>query len=729
MAWFDEQIRQRKKKDDIVFEDSFIGIAESVMGRRMSAALSDARRITTDAIDEVLKYYRIPAREIDGDISDINEVLEYQMRPYGIMRRNVNLDRGWYKDATGAMLGTRKDDGSVIALIPYGIAGYRFFDNKNNKYVRVNRHNEHLIDREAFAFYKPFPMKKMSIMTFLEYIRDQIARVDLVMVCGAIGVATLLGMLLTRLNAKLYSTVLPSHNYTMLLGMAIFLMSATLASLVFNIIKGLAVARISTGLNVKVEAASMMRILSLPAGFFKDYNTGELSTRMEYISALSEQLIQMTLSLGLTGLFSLAYLFQIFAYTPDLVVPAVLIMVFTVLLSVITVTFQAKITQRQMELSAKESGICHSMINGIQKIRLSGSEQRAFAKWGAAYAKSATLQYNPPLFLKISPVIALAISLVGTMVIYFMAVESGVSASQYMAFNTAYGMVSGAFFALSNIATTIAQIRPTLEMVKPILEAVPEMDENRTMVTKLSGAIEINNVTFRYQEGRPTILDDLSLKISPGQYVAIVGKTGCGKSTLLRLLLGFETPQSGSIMYDGHDLRTIDPKSLRRRIGTVMQDGKLFMGDIYSNIVITAPWLTLNDAWEAAETACIADDIRRMPMGMNTMISEGQGGISGGQKQRLMIARAIAPKPKILMFDEATSALDNIAQKKVSEALDKMNCTRLIIAHRLSTIRQCDRIVVISGGHIVEDGTYDELIAKGGEFADLVARQRLDQDS
>ena len=224
----------------------------------------------------------------------------------------------------------------------------------------------------------------------------------------------------------------------------------------------------------------------------------------------------------------------------------------------------------------------------------------------------------------------------------------------------------------------------------------------------------------------PLILDNLSLKIRPGQYVAIVGKTGCGKSTLMRLLLGFETPQKGAIYYDGKDLNKIDLKSLRHHVGVVMQNSKLFQGDIYSNIVISAPWLTLEEAWAAAELAGIAEDIRHMPMGMNTLISEGSGGISGGQRQRLMIARAIAPKPKILILDEATSALDNLTQKKVSDALGALKCTRIVIAHRLSTIRQCDRIIVLDKGKIIEDGNYQELLEKNGFFAELVARQQLD---
>ena len=316
--------------------------------------------------------------------------------------------------------------------------------------------------------------------------------------------------------------------------------------------------------------------------------------------------------------------------------------------------------------------------------------------------------------------------LVGTLAMYTMAVKFGISVADYYAFDTAYGMVSGAFGALAGIALNIAQIKPMLTMVQPFFDAVPEVSDGKQVLTRLSGGIEMNNVSFRYSENMPLIIDNLSLKIRPGQYVAIVGKTGCGKSTLMRLLLGFEHPQKGAIYYDGKDLERIDLRSLRRRVGVVMQSGKLFQGDIYSNIVISAPWLSQDEAWEAAELAGIAEDIRKMPMGMNTVISEGSGGISGGQRQRLMIARAVAPKPKILMFDEATSALDNMTQKKVSESLDALKCTRIIIAHRLSTIKQCDRIIVLDQGKIIEDGKYDELIAKNGFFAELVARQRLD---
>ena len=286
-------------------------------------------------------------------------------------------------------------------------------------------------------------------------------------------------------------------------------------------------------------------------------------------------------------------------------------------------------------------------------------------------------------------------------------------------------MLMGAFTSLAGIVLQIAQIKPVLDMAEPFLKAEPEMSEGREILTRVSGSIELNNVYFRYNTDMPYVVNGLSLKIRPGEYIALVGRTGCGKSTLMRLLLGFEKPEKGAIYYDGKDINKIDLRSLRRKIGAVTQDGGLFQGDIFSNIVISAPQLTLDDAWEAAEMAGIADDIRAMPMGMQTVISEGQGGISGGQKQRLMIARAVAPKPKILMFDEATSALDNKTQKQVSEALDKLNCTRLVIAHRLSTIKNCDRILVLDRGRILEDGSYDDLIAKNGFFAELVERQQL----
>lgn len=717
------------RADNEVFEDSFIRAAGVIMGKKLSAAMNDQRQAATDAIGEILKCYHIKPREVPESMTDMNETLEFLLRPHGIMRRNVVLEKGWYKDASGPMIGTLKEDGSIVALIPTGMTKYSYFDAKSGKRITLNRKTETLIDTEAIAFYKPFPSKKIGIAGLLRYIVDNIRPSDVALVVAATVAVTLIGFLTPKLNEMLFSDILNFGSVSGLAAMAVFLVCVSLSTLLLGTVRTMLMSRLKTRLSVSTEAASMMRILALPASFFKQYSSGELASRASYIKTLVEQLLDMILTTGLTSLFSLAYISQIFRYAPALVAPAMFVILSTLVISVTSALLQIHISKQQMKFASKESGMSYALISGIQKIKLSGAEKRAFARWGNAYSKSAALLYDPPMFLKVNAVFTTAISLIGTIIIYYSAVKSGVSVSEYYAFNVAYGMVSGAFTALAGIALTAARIKPILNMAKPILEAEPEVAEEKQVVERLMGGIELNNVTFTYSENMPNVLDGVSLKISPGQYVAICGKTGCGKSTLMRIMLGFEKPQRGGVFYDGKDLERIDLKSLRRKIGTVMQNGKMFMGDLYSNIVITNPRLTLDDSWEAAEMAGLADDIRNMPMGMFTLVSEGQGGISGGQRQRLLIARAIAPKPRILMFDEATSALDNITQKIVSESLEKLKCTRIVIAHRLSTIKQCDRIIVLDKGKIIEDGSYDELIARGGFFAELVERQRIDSES
>ena len=728
MGWFNEQIKERKISDNNAFEASFDNITASVLGKKMSSALNDSRIITKNAIDAILKFYHVPSREVPEELEDMNEQLEYLMRPYGIMRRSVILESGWYKDAIGAMLGIRKDNGTVVALIPSGFSGYEYFDLESGKYIKVKKSNEDLFEDEAIAFYKPFPLKSITIKDLIVYIAQVLSVSDYVAIALATLAVSLLGMLTPKINNILFSVVVTSGSVRLLVGIAIFAICLSLTSLIISSVKSLISARINTKLSISIEAATMMRLMSLPADFFKNYSSGELQERAGNISSLCDMLVSTILNTGLTSAFSLIYIYQIFVYAPGLVIPSLIITFITIIFFVVSALMQMKISVKQMELGGRESGMTYALISGVQKIKLAGAEKRAFARWANLYAERISYSYNPPAFLKLNPVISSAISLTGTLVMYYMAVKTGVSVAEYYAFNTAYGMVSGAFMSLSSIALTFAQIKPILERVKPLLDAKPKISEGKQVITRLSGAVEMNNVSFRYNESMPNVIDNLSLKIRPGQYVAIVGKTGCGKSTLMRLLLGFEKADRGAIYYDGKDINSLDLKSLRRKIGSVMQNGKLLQGDIYSNITISAPWLTMDEAFEAAEKAGIAEDIRRMPMGMHTMISEGSGGISGGQRQRLMIARAIAPKPKILMFDEATSALDNITQRQVCEALDAMKCTRIVIAHRLSTIKQCDRIIVLDGGHIVEDGTYRELIDNKGYFYELVERQRVDDN-
>ena len=307
--------------------------------------------------------------------------------------------------------------------------------------------------------------------------------------------------------------------------------------------------------------------------------------------------------------------------------------------------------------------------------------------------------------------------------IYWLVYSTGISPADYMAYNVAYGMLSGAIMQIAGIGTSIASLKPTVGLLEPILKEIPESNTNRTKVDSITGKIDINNLKFRYNQDSPVVINDLNLSFKPGEYVGIVGSTGCGKSTLFRLILGFEKPLSGGIYFDNQSLEKLDLHSVRKRIGIVLQNGKLFADSIFANITITNPLANMDEAWQAAEKAGCAEDIKKMPMGMQTMISEDGGGISGGQKQRIMIARALISSPDLLMFDEATSALDNITQSIVVDTLAKMNITRIVIAHRLSTIKHCDRIVYLHEGKVAEEGTFDELMALNGRFYELAKRQ------
>ncbi|MBQ9251287.1 MAG: NHLP bacteriocin export ABC transporter permease/ATPase subunit [Clostridia bacterium] len=726
MGWFDEQIRQRMENDQEVLEDSFVRMISVVLDKWETNHLEDGRLIAKAALDDILKYYRQKPVEIPDDSKSLAEQMEAVLRPSGLMVREIDLEDGWQNDAYGPLLGTIRESGQAVALIPSGLFGYYFKDPETGKRRKVTRKTAGLFEREALCFYRPMPMKRLGIPDLLLYMKSCISRRDLALIILATLTMTLVGMIEPRVYHLITGSVLKDKRMHLMIGMGVFLLCSAFAAQLVGLMRSLLMERINTKTSQCVEASVMMRILSLPVSFFRRFASGELASHASSVNSLCSMILNNILSIGLSSLMSLLYISQIFSFAPSLVWPSILIILATVLLSVAASLVQIGVSRKQMKLSAEETGMSYAILNGVQKIRLSGAEKRVFARWGRLYASEAKLEYDPPIFLKLNGAMISAISLVGTIILYYLAVKNGVGESEYYAFSAAYGRVMGAFSALAGIAISVAGIKPVLEMAEPILKAEPEVAAEKEPVTRLSGSIEMNHVSFRYEENTPYILDDMNLKIKAGKYVAIVGRTGCGKSTLVRLLLGFEKPEKGTVFFDQYDLNSVDPRSVRKQIGVVIQNGQLFQGDIYSNIVISAPQLTLEDAWEAAETAGIAQDIRDMPMGMQTQISEGQGGISGGQKQRLMIARAIAPKPKILIFDEATSALDNKTQKQVSDALDKLNCTRIVIAHRLSTIRNCDRILVMDQGAIVEEGNYEELIQRNGYFAELVARQRLD---
>ena len=709
--------------DDELFRDSYDNIAHRVLGEPVKR--KDFNANIRNAIDEVFYYYNYPRIEVPHHITDPLEQIEYAANSVGMMKANVKLEGKWFTDCFGPIICFFKEDNMPIALFPIGFAKYYYHDPATGKKIRVGKKEAQLFSEEAVAFYEPLPLKKLGIPDLIAFMKRRLTLWDYVGVAQVMLILALVTMIIPAASETLTGTVLNTKDYSLFTAMVTVIVITLLFTSVLEALQAAIIARIKWKVTIPVEQAVMQRILTLPATFFRQFSAGELSSRSSSINEICEIIIEDVFSLGFSSVFSLIYLVQIFRYAPRLVVPSLIIMLLTVFFSTISILMQMRISKRHMEILAKESGLTYAIINGIQKIKLAGAEKRIFSRWALHYAEGAALLYNPPFFLKISNVINTGISLIGTVVLYAIAIKSGVTASEYFAFDIAYGIMFAAFSELSLASLSVAKIKPVLEMAEPILKTEPEKTLRKDIATRISGGIEMNGVYFRYNEQDPYILENFSVKIKAGEYVAIVGKTGCGKSTLVRLLLGFEKPEKGAVFYDGKDLERIDLKSLRRKIGSVIQDGKLFYGDIFHNIAIASEKLSDEEAWEAAELAGIADDIRAMPMGMHTIIAEGQGGISGGQKQRILIARAVASKPRILIFDEATSALDNITQRQISEALDGLKCTRIVIAHRLSTIKNCDRILVMDKGKIVEQGSYDDLMSMNGYFSELVERQQL----
>jgi len=353
---------------------------------------------------------------------------------------------------------------------------------------------------------------------------------------------------------------------------------------------------------------------------------------------------------------------------------------------------------------------------------------RALALWSKRFATQKQHFIASQRAANALAVVETSFPIFATLLIFYVASGDGskptVNLGAFLAFLAAFGqaMASIGVWATGMSDSLIAI--PLLARIRPLMACETEVASDRRPSGELLGAVELSRVTFRYRSDGPPVLDNITLRIAPGEHVAIVGPSGGGKSSLFRLLLGFETPESGSIFFDGKSLDTLDVSSVRRQLGTVLQNGKLMTGSLYENICGGFP-IPLDQAWEAARLVGLESDIKAMPMGMHTAIAEGINTLSGGQRQRLMIARAIARRPRILLLDEATSSLDNESQSIVSASLGALNVTRIVIAHRLSTVREADRIVVLVEGKIVQTGTFAELCDTPGLFADFARRQLL----
>lgn len=717
----EEKSTRRKKLDNKILDNAYHSLASVVTGDRIWQRAEKSRnRQTADALGEILAFYHCKA-----DIPEDAEPIRYVTENMDISVRSVTLEWDWYKNALGPYLGKTRDDGHSVAILPRR-NHYEYYDQDTGRRVRVNRRNAALLEPEAQYFYMPLPAGKLTLKDLYRYMLRCLTGWDYVQIIGATALASVLAITLPAMTQLVFAGLIPSENVNLVLPVLFLMVFSVMSTHLANIVRNLAVGIVDVRVGTSLQAAAMNRVMAMPASFFKERSAGEIASQLDSMDQLTSSTVKTVFSSGLTCIFSLIYIAQIAAFAPVLAVPAFLILLLQTALSMVCVVIGMRCSNVRMQKDARLSGHQLSIINGIRKIRLSGAEKRVFARWAGEYREVAGLTYDLPGILLYRQAIQGLISVLGMVVIYYLAAAGGVSQANYMAFSSAYGMVSGAFSSLIGIVTVITDFGPMLNMMKPILETEPEIEPEKHIPEHLTGKISISHVSFRYNRESTMLLDDVSLDIAPGEYLAIVGTTGSGKSTLMRLMLGFEKPERGAVYYDDHDLKSLNVRGLRRKIGTVLQNGKLMPGSIFSNLSISKPDLTEQEAWDALGKAGLAEDVKRMPMKLNTMIGEGGGGISGGQRQRLLIARALVGNPNVIFMDEATSALDNVVQAQVVRALDDLKCTRVVIAHRLSTIQNCSRIVVLDGGRIVEDGTYEELIALNGRFAKLVERQRLD---
>lgn len=665
-----------------------------------------------------------------GSSHDARGTLARMARESSVRMRTVVLEGAWFQNDNGPLIGFLEETGEAVVLVPAGRKGciLRQADG-SSRYV--NGKNAALLNPFACFLYRSLPDRRLSLRDIIHFSIWGNQR-DAIMLLGMVVLTGLLGLITPALTGRIFDLVVPQAERQLMAQIGVALVSAALIRSMLELVRGVSLLRIQNRTDANLQAAVWDRLLKMPVRFFRKYTAGDLATRAQGISEMHDILS----SAGTTALFALPVgLFNfivMFQYNATLSFWGLGLSLLALGSSTFLNSRQTLALRKQYDVQGRLAGLVFQLINGVAKFRIAGAEHLAFGTWAKEYAKQERHSVRAGRWGVAVHTFFAGYTLLTSLVIFAVVAGLGAKGSEFttgtfLAFNAAFGALVGSLISMGDNSLNLLRLFPLMERTKPIFEAEPEITRDRASPGTLAGSIEMANIRFRYAEDAPATLENFSLRIEPGEFVALVGPSGSGKSTILRLLLGFETPESGTIFYDGKDLQTLDPREVRRQIGVVLQSSRLIPGDIFRNIVGESS-LTLDDAWRAAEMAGLADDIRAMPMQMHTVISEGGAGFSGGQKQRLAIARALVHSPRLLFFDEATSALDNRTQAIVTGSLEKMNATRLVIAHRLSTIIQADRIVVLRNGRIVEDGSYEKLMAGRGFFHELATRQLAPED-
>jgi len=680
-----------------------------------------------DAAARICNWMLIPIAPYTDIIGTGNKKIRLDdiARISGFVTRSVILEPGWQKKDLGPLLVFYGDNKNPYALLPKeGTKGYYCWRPDTREQLELDDEVASQTDLRAYMFYKSFPSKPIDLIELLRFSISFMKASDVFWIFMLILLETLIGILIPTMNEKIYDLFIPLADASGLLGMCYVIIACTIGNVAFGLVKGFTNFRCFNRIKYNVQAATFDRLFNMPSSFTREYDSAELAQKAFGAGEIIDLLSKSIFLTGFAALFSLFYLHKMRKYSKKMTKIAIIALLICMLIILLLGVAQEKLEEKKKKTYNKQSSILYQLIAAIDKLRIAGAEQRGLAQYFQEYEKTAVFERAIGRIGMWNTILNGAMSLVSSIIFYYLMIrkDMGLSMGSFLAFTSAFGAFSAAMLQLVSSALDLSAIKPDYDELKPILQTEPEIDTTAALPGEISGRIDVNKISFAYRDNH-YILDDFSLSIKEGEYVGVVGSSGCGKSTLLKVLLGFETPQKGKVFYDDMDIESVNKRELRKQFGVVLQNGDTIAGSIYENITITDPSVSMEDVQQAVKDAGLEEDIAKMPMGLNTVLSEGGGGVSGGQKQRILIARAIVTKPKVLFFDEATSALDNKTQQQICESIEKLDCTKFIIAHRLTTIMNCDRIIVMDAGKIVEEGTYSELMAKEGLFYQLAKRQ------
>ena len=646
--------------------------------------------------------------------------------------RLVSLPKGWHKSDNGAFLGYYGDSRELVALLPQGSNKYILVDEQHHTGIPVSDEVAAKIQKDAFMCYAGLPSRVLKRADMFKFMLRHTIKHDWMVIWILSFVAGLLPILTPLITESIFRDIIPIGDRQALGTVTQVILVSGFTTAILGLVRSISFLRLKNHIGVAFESAMWARLMSLPTKFFRNYETGNLVNRMMGISNITELLGDYALSAVFNTIFSFWSLILMFYYSIKLTMISLLVWAVYLIINAFLYKYIVFTRRKMTEASNNNSAQTLQILNGLTKFRLQGGESSAFHLWSQTFGEQWKWSLKSRWCINYISLVNVIMPVILSMIIFYITMnilEAGlndpnpqIDAVKFLGFQTAFAGFSSVLVTFVPLVANLFSIVPFIENIMPVLETEPEVTDDKTDIGELSGEIEISNLCFAYSPDLPTVLNGISIKVKAGESVAIVGPSGCGKSTLVRILLGFEKPTQGIVLFDGQDFSTLNVTSVRSQMGVVLQNGQIMSGDIFTNIVGSSP-LTMDDAWEAARMVGLENDIKNMPMGMHTVISEGAGNISGGQRQRILLARSIVNKPKIVILDEATSALDNITQAIVTESLKKMRATRIVVAHRLSTIRDVDRIFVMLDGCVVEEGNYEKLMKMNGLFEKLAKRQ------